>query len=355
MYARTDDVLRARLGVDPARQLTYLDLKLMACLKGRFDILRQIHAEGYWIPLVSTMLDVLKGRSPPEIRQIYSAAAPCMTIEERNALLAELCKNDEYRLILLLDESREIRAADVEHKDACQMLNCACENGNLDLAVWLASRFEFRTQDVIEMELHHVCFKAHIHIMKWLTDRFRLGVAHVRARNILFNACMSGDIDFVRWVVGRFGLTARDARKDHHRLIWRMCTSGRVQVTAWIMEHFGLGRPGSSLSLVAVKRYAGIYVVPDEHYLRAVRWIERLQAIRLGSRGCHWLLRQAIKDEHINVIRWIVHRYDFTQKDLALPRWFDHRWLNEVQDTVWTEAGEVVVVQWPEETARGGC
>ena len=339
-----DDVLRARLGVDPVRQLTNLDLKLMACLEGQLDILRQGHTTGYWSPLVSTILDVLKGRSLPQVRQIFSAVAPRMTIRERTELMIDLCANDEHTLILLLDETHEIRAADVEHWGACRMLSHACGNGNLDLAVWLASRFEFGTPDVAEMDIYHVCYKAHIHIMKWLTNRFRLTAVHIRARSILRDACMSGDLDFVRWVIGRFGLTARDAREYSHRLIWRLCDIEQVQMTAWIMEHFGLGRPGSSLSFVTMRRYAGIYIGTDKQYLCAIRWIEKIQAIRLGPRKCRKLLHHAVENRYIDLLQWITHRYGLAQKDLALPAQFD-RWLNEVRDTVWTEAGEVVAVR----------
>ena len=298
------------------------------------------------------MEDVVKGQSQTQARQIRSATIPCMTAEEWCELMVKLCADNEYQLILALDECCAIATADVEHKEACAMLGLACRNGNLDLAVWLANQFEFRTQDILT-RLGSVCAGGHVQIMKWMTDRFRLTAAHIRARSVLLNACRSGDLDFVRWVVERFGLTARDARVDHHRLLWCVCASGRVQMTTWIVEHFGLGRPGSCPSLVSMKRYASIYITSDDYYLRAIRWLEKMQAVRLGSRGCQRLLWYAIKHKHINVIRWMAHRYDLTQKDLALLVWGD-RWLNSVQDAVWTEAGDVVAVQWPEEIVRGG-
>ena len=121
------------------------------------------------------------------------------------------------------------------------MLHHACVNGNLDLAVWLANRFEFQTRDITGKWLQTVCSDGHAHIMKWLTDRFHLTAAHIRARDVLLYACFSGDPAFVRWLVGRFGLTARDARVDHHRLLWCMCAAEQIQMTAWIMGHFGLG------------------------------------------------------------------------------------------------------------------
>ena len=339
--------LRAILCTDPTWDLTCQDLMLAVCLKGRLDVIRRLQEVLHQTP-ITLIVNAVKAQSQTQVRRIFSAVMPRMTAGERCALVDMLCRDDEFRLILLLDESYEITTADVEHRQACALLDNACWNGNLDLAVWLANRFEFQTEDVVT-RVDDVCARGHIHVMKWLTDRFRLTAAHARKRNILLYTCWSGDLDFVQWVVGRFGLTARDARKNHHCLLWRLCTSGRAQVTAWVVEHFGLGLPGSRLSLAVMPRAIGPYIPNDEQSMRAIRWIEKAQAIRLGPRKCRRLLYHAIGYQHLTVMRWVVHRHDLMQKDLALPAWLDRRWLDVMWHKVWTEAGEVGAVQWPEE------
>ena len=316
----------------------------MVCLKGQPDMFRQLRGKLYRVPVASMVADVLKGQSQSHARQICSATIPCMMAEERCALVVKLCEDDEFQLILLLDESYEIMAAGVGHEEARVMLGHACRNGNLDLVVWLANQFEFQTQDILA-RLDIVCARGHAHIMRWLTDRFRLTAAHIRARSVLLHACRSGDLDFVRWVVERFGLTARDARKGHNRLLWCLRSFRLEQVTALIVTHFGLGRPGSCLSLAVMIRYGGPYIAIDEHCLRAIWWLEKTQAVRLGPRACHHFMQYAVGNKYLNVIQWIVHRYGFTQKDLTIPMWSDRQWLDSVRDTVWTEVDEVVAVQ----------
>ena len=285
-----------------------------------------------------------------------TAMMPRMTREERRRLVIELCEKDEYQLILLLDEGYEITAADVEHIDARQMLGYACVNGNLELAVWLANRFEFGAQDVVDIHLERVCSNGHARILGWLTDRFHLTAKYIRTRSMLFNACLSGDLDFVRWLVGRFGLTARDAREDHHRLLRHVCMSGRAQVTAWIVAHFGLGRPGSDLSSAIMAQHVYARVDSEEKYLRAIAWIEQMRPIRLGPRKCRRIIQYAVDNKYLNVIRWMAQRYGLTQTDMLvwlargnmLPwlTWFKRSWLS-AQNAVWTETGDVVAAQWP--------
>ena len=171
-----------------------------------------------------------------------TAMMPRMTREERRRLVIELCEKDEYQLILLLDEGYEITAADVEHIDARQMLGYACVNGNLELAVWLANRFEFGAQDVVDIHLERVCSNGHARILGWLTDRFHLTAKYIRTRSMLFNACLSGDLDFVRWLVGRSDYGARRARgpppSSTTRVHVRSGTSNRVDSGAF--------RPGAA-------------------------------------------------------------------------------------------------------------
>ena len=343
-YTKMEDEMRARLRVDPARELTCQDLKRMVCLEGRPDIFRQLQGESYRPWIISMIMDVLKDQlqSQSQVRQIFSAMMPRMTVGERRSLMVRLCEDGEFQLVLLLDESYEITAADMGHKDACVTLGHACENGNLELAVWIASRFEFQTQDVIG-QLEYVCIRGHAHVMRWLTDRFRLTAAHIRAHNVLLHACCSGDLDFVRWVAGRFGLTARDAREENHRLLWHTCMYKHAQVVTWIMEHFGLGRPGSRLSLDGM--FTGMWFITEEQHLRAIWLLEKTQWVRLRPYMYRRFMQCAIEGEFLDMLRWILHRYGLTQKDLTRPAWGNRRWLDVVWDKVWTEAGEVVEVR----------
>lgn len=336
----------------PSRVLAPQGVILKACLEGRPAILRHLTEVKYCLSVSSAILGVARYQSPQLARQIFSAMVPGITLEELRELVIEVCKEDEYWLMRSFDESYEITAANVAHGDACRMLGIVCENGNLELAVWLASRFEFGTRDIARKWLHNVCSEGHMHIMKWLTDRFRLTAAHIREYNVFFDVCWSGDLDFVRWTVRRFGLTARDARKDNHHILWSMCVTHQVRVAAWIITHFGLGRPGSNLSLVTLMRYA----VTDTQYLRIIRLVEKTQSIRLGTRQCNHTVRTAIRRAHINVLRWVAHRYGLMREDtaarLALPAWLDRIWRESVRDAVWTEAGEVIAVQWPGAAVR---
>ena len=354
MYAKVEAALRAILRTDPTwgqtEELTCRNLMVAVCLKGRLDILEQLRKELHWTSTTEIVTNLLKDHSQSQVQQIFSTMLPRIRAVERYGLVAMLCRNDEFQLILLLGESYELTAADVRHEQACRMLEHACWNGNLDLAVWLANRFEFQTEDVV-MRLGDVCARGHAHIMRWLTDRFRLTAAHIRACGVLLHACCSGDLDFARWMVGRFGLTVRDARKNHHRLLWHLCISGQARVTAWIMGHFGLGMPGSRLSLTVMTRYTAQNVASDEHYLCAIRWIEQTQAIRLRPRESHHFMEDALDKRHLNRIRWIAHRHGLLQKDIARPAWVDRRWLKVMDKAVWTEAGEVAAVQWPKEMA----
>ena len=131
----------------PSSVPTVQDLMLMACLEGRPNIFEALQLRKV-LPIAHLGdIDVVRRQSPQWAQQIFLIMMPRMTVGERCALADKLCEEDEFQLVLLLDESYGITAADVGHKDARSMLNHACVNGNLELAVWLANWYELQAPE----------------------------------------------------------------------------------------------------------------------------------------------------------------------------------------------------------------
>lgn len=89
-------------------------------------------------------------------------------------------------------------------------LRTACTLGQLETAMWLTDRFKLTVADIRagHYTLQFTCANGHLAVAAWLVDRFGLGPDDINTENRygLRYACMRGHHDMVVWIVTKFGL-----------------------------------------------------------------------------------------------------------------------------------------------------
>jgi hypothetical protein len=124
--------------------------------------------------------------------------------------------------------------ADGTHRYLCE----ACEEGDLPMARWLATTFDYKAEDV-------------------------------RALAVLPRVCARGRLQVARWCVATFGLTADDARAQNNRALGQTCAQGHLAVAEWLVETFALGIEDARQAHALSRACCGGH--PE-----TVRWLVRL-------------------------------------------------------------------------------
>ena len=250
---------------------------------------------------------------PPQ--QVFAAIVPKLTGLERRALVGALLQYDNRRLIPPLVESYGWDIKDMFDSDA---LSDACEDGDLEFIVWLVNRFAYSKYYITVELLRKICAQGHMHVMRWLTYRFRLTARRIRDTGIFEAACATGDLGFAQWLAEWYGLTTRDARRKHHYILLTACKKGHWGIADWLVAHFGLGRAGSEFTLMNVirPRSLGDTPYPEEEVLTVIRWFETKQSMQLRPKQIHDVMNLAASDGHKDLWLWLIRRCGLTQEDV---------------------------------------
>jgi len=143
----------------------------------------------------------------------------------------------------------------------------ACENGHLDVAIWLADLFGLDAHDAgqwcIDEEstpLADACFNGHLGVAMWLVERFALRAADARvdANLALRGACLAGRADVVRWLLGphcALGLGRADIWGYEGAIFHEALLSQNLELIEWVAVE--MVDPADAVSTTDVMRLAG--------------------------------------------------------------------------------------------------
>ena len=116
------------------------------------------------------------------------------------------------------------------------LLAMSCGYGHLDVAIWLADRFELTACDGMNEALRRAFAGGHIPVVEWLITRFNMGTADIvdDIAHALRRACAGGVLKFVRWFAEKFGAggIAAESFVDS-------CGGGHLETAQWIAAQLG--------------------------------------------------------------------------------------------------------------------
>ncbi len=134
------------------------------------------------------------------------------------------------------------------------VFSVACENGHLDVALYVADRCEITKHDVTVEDMSsettlmmRVCCAGHTEVVKWLCERFDLSRRQVIygtfswCRNSLHFACKTGNEDIMCFFHERYNLTVEEMRmtdKNDHSTLDLALMSRNEALVRWLLDTF---------------------------------------------------------------------------------------------------------------------
>ena len=121
------------------------------------------------------------------------------------------------------------------------LLDFACENGNLDIVKYLHEKLhltldDFRSRD--NGAIRSACYRGNYDIVKYLREKVELTRDDFRADDnyALMMACQNGHYNIVKYLRERVQLTADDFRSDFNYALMQAIINRHTDVVDYIME-----------------------------------------------------------------------------------------------------------------------
>jgi hypothetical protein len=129
------------------------------------------------------------------------------------------CNNNQLEMAKWLADKFEVERTDVRFNYNSSLRIC-CDKGNLEMAKWLVQRFGLNESDARSMQNHAMQYAIkndHLEVVQWLVARFHLGKSDIVSKgnyNVLCETDVLKSNSALAWVVGNFGVTLLSERFD---------------------------------------------------------------------------------------------------------------------------------------------
>lgn len=185
--------------------------------------------------------DCVTGRLADAMRDVIGITADSV---RRRRVFRRVCNAGQLDVARWLAERFDLSREDILSDDG-GALGQACQNGHLETATWLADRFGLTSADARSgknFPLLTACANGHLVTAQWLYERFGLGPDDAREGGVhAFQwACRGGYLEVARWLVDRAGLTVADARAGNDFALRGACHRGNLAVATWLLDWFEL-------------------------------------------------------------------------------------------------------------------
>lgn len=132
---------------------------------------------------------------------------------------------------------------DAHPECASYAFRCACWDGHLAVAQWLADRFGLTAEDAKynnNYAFRGACMNGHLAVAQWLVERFHLTAEDAKSGNneAFRGACRNGHLAVAQWLAKCFSLTAEDARSENNYAFRWAREDGHLAVAQWLTDNF---------------------------------------------------------------------------------------------------------------------
>lgn len=124
-------------------------------------------------------------------------------------------------------------------------LKTAYINNNINIVEWLANTFSLSTFDILPSDtlLPYICRFCSIEMVSWILNKSEIirPDALIR-RKILFQVATRSEIEFAEWITDRLKYTRDDWATHHFNTLYNACRTGNIKFIKWMVEKFKLMR-----------------------------------------------------------------------------------------------------------------
>jgi hypothetical protein len=216
-----------------------------ACSKDRLDIVQYLVTK---FPEVrdelrhGAYLSVACGLETLDLaRWLVAELGPSTTADRRNMyyyLLRGACEGGKYDQAVWLATSVGLTAEDLSRGRHIILALCCARKGLWSLAKWLVAEYGPAVDDLrgkyVDM-LQAACEEGDLDTVKWLTIEVGLSDSDVRSGNntVFCTACEHGHLPVSKWLADVYGFTIEDVICDN------VYANGHTDVADWLDERFG--------------------------------------------------------------------------------------------------------------------
>lgn len=216
-------------------------------------------------------------------------------------------------------------ASDAEDQ-ASTSLEQACYGGHTEVADWLISKYKMGPQHATFGYSHILCtasYNSNSNMAKFIMDRLQVvNVPEEHQVEALGIAARHSDVEMVRWLTERFGLTVQHVRWDGNELLRRACEAANLDTIKWIADHFQLTAEDARANGNEVLHGTCENRTPIG--LRTAQWLAdrfNLTSADLLSDAGETLLKACRGELSRELMQWMVERFDLTVEDIYTPKY----------------------------------
>lgn len=251
----------------------------------------------------------------------------------------------------------------------------ACCHGKLAFAAWVSEVIPVERNDVLlwyRSTLHLIARKGHLHILKWLKQRYQLTRQdivtsdHCTHYNAVFLAAAgNGHLHILKWVTATFQITYEEAIYCHNAAFHYAVRDGHLHILQWLTITFNFGYKEATIecrSLINLKAYYKNAKFKPTHrdttvwhhtpfqfaalrgHLHVLEWMTETFGLSYEDVTSHdnVAFKLAAAKGHLPVLKWMTETFHLTTKDVATCQHFAFEWA--------VLKGHLEVAQWLTET-----
>ena len=186
-----------------------------------------------------------------------------------------------------------------------------CENGYLDIAKWLYSRYDHEFKCDINKAFILSCANGHLDVVQWLHSH-----VNVNNKNKAFNiSCKNGYLDIAQWLYLCDNVSVND-----RNVAFRMsCANGHINLVQWLYSLGGIDLPSlkrrsEASEKIGFSRFSEDFNADcmDEPFklacknghITVAKWLHSLGGVNIHADN-EYAFRTSCENGHIDVAQWL--------------------------------------------------
>jgi hypothetical protein len=235
-----------------------------------------------------------------------------------------LCQNGDMEITRLVDRHFKLDRSCVtqETRSHCRLFLGTCWRGKLEMARWLAERFNLSSKEAqAHRAFQHACMAGATQHATWIIDFFRLTEethwgSEQQSKSGCLMAYQSGKLSLIKAVTDRFDLNPTNLREGA-RLLVAAGEQGIVEVFDWVVDRFQLSRKH-----VATNGWTLLRNACRRGHLELVKHLTKRfnitsQNVRVHKNAA---FRRAVAGGHLEMSIWLATSFNLTVTDARSNR-----------------------------------